>query len=42
MSAAAMELERVNANKALTGQIIGGVVGAAGSIYGGYLGRDQG
>tara|TARA_R110000823_G_scaffold3799_4_gene14430 strand:- start:4 stop:678 length:675 start_codon:yes stop_codon:yes gene_type:complete len=36
-SAAAMELERVNANKALTGQIIGGVVGAAGSFASGGL-----
>ena len=34
-SANAMELERINANKAMTGQIIGGVVGAAGSIIGG-------
>ena len=40
-SAAAMELERINANKALTGQIIGGVVGAAGSIYGGHLAGTQ-
>ena len=36
-SAYAMELERIGQNKALTGQIIGGVVGAAGSVYGGYL-----
>jgi hypothetical protein len=33
-SAAAMELERVNANKAMTGQIIGGVLGAVGSFAG--------
>ena len=38
-SAAAMELERVNANKALTGQIIGGVVGAAGAVVGGALAK---
>ena len=42
MSAAAMELERVNANKALTGQIIGGVVGAAGAIVGGALSKPDG
>ena len=38
-SAAAMELERVNANKAMTGQIIGGVVGAAGAVVGGALAK---
>ena len=32
---AAMELERVNANKAMTGEIIGGVVGAAGTAISG-------
>jgi len=32
-SAAAMEIERVNANKGLTGDIIGGVLGAAGNIF---------
>ena len=34
-SANAMEIERINANKALTGQIIGGTLGAVGQIYGG-------
>ena len=38
-SAYAMELERIGQNKALTGQIIGGVVGAAGSIVGGALSK---
>tara|TARA_R110000822_G_scaffold74498_1_gene178907 strand:- start:1164 stop:2048 length:885 start_codon:yes stop_codon:yes gene_type:complete len=33
-SAAAMELERVNANKGMWGDIAGGVLGAAGSIVG--------
>ena len=33
-SAMAMEMERVNANKALTGDIIGGVVGGAGAAIG--------
>ena len=41
-SAYAMELERIGQNKALTGQIIGGVVGAAGSVYGGYLAGKKG
>ena len=38
-SAMAMELERVNANKAMTGAIIGGVVGAAGAVVGGALAK---
>ena len=36
-SAMAMEMERINANKAMTGQIIGGVISAGGSIAGGAL-----
>jgi len=34
-SAAAMELERINANKGMWGDIIGGVLGAAGAVAGG-------
>tara|TARA_R110002012_G_scaffold171270_3_gene335980 strand:- start:1308 stop:2222 length:915 start_codon:yes stop_codon:yes gene_type:complete len=47
MSVNAMELERIGQNKALTGQIIGGVLGAAGTAAagglskGGALGSDR-
>jgi len=41
-SALAMEMERVNANKAMTGAIIGGVVGAAGAVVGGGLAGKKG
>jgi len=37
-SAAAMELERIGQNKALTGQIVGGALGAVGSIASGAFG----
>tara|TARA_R110000737_G_scaffold156067_1_gene184882 strand:- start:1903 stop:2562 length:660 start_codon:yes stop_codon:yes gene_type:complete len=36
-SANAMELERINANKAMTGQIIGGALGGIGAVVGGGL-----